>query len=92
MISSPSLSLLQPAPSTNTEDDDQEFESLTEQPPKLSMFNDDEDNDDLSQKVERCFRNNSEQPFNDHFMQIDQTPEGKTKQKISFFELISFNL
>jgi hypothetical protein len=86
MVPSPSSSLLQPASSTNTEvEDDQEFVSVPEEPPKLSMF----DDDDLSRQVEQCFRNNSEQQLEDDFMQIDQPSQGK--QNI-LFELIILNL
>ncbi|CAF3676363.1 unnamed protein product [Rotaria sordida] len=60
--------------STNTEDDEQELLRLTEQTPKLSMLDDDDDDDsdDLTRKVEQCLRHNSEQPLEDHFMEIDQ--------------------
>jgi len=67
MRSSPSL--LQPTSSTNIEEDDQDFVSSIEQQTILSSIIDD---DDLNRKVERCFRHNSEQQLEDHFMEIDQ--------------------
>jgi hypothetical protein len=66
--SSPS-SLLQPTTSRNIEEDNQEFVSSIEQQTILSSIIDD---DDLNRKVERCFRHNSEQELEDHFMEIDQ--------------------
>jgi hypothetical protein len=66
---SSSPSLLQPTSSTNIEEDDQEFVSSIEQQTILSSIIDD---DDLNRKVERCFRHNSEQQLEDHFMEIDQ--------------------
>jgi len=72
---STSPSFLQPVSSTNIEDTDQEFVSLTEQQPISPMFDDDDDDDDLTRKVEQCFRNNSEQQSEDYFMQIDQPSE-----------------
>ncbi len=64
---STSPSLLQPVPSTNIEEDNQESIS--------SMI----DDDDLNRKVEQCFRDNSEQKLEDHFMDVDQPLEGKEK-------------
>ncbi len=76
-----SSSLLQPASSTNTEvEDDQEYLSIPEQPPTLPMFDDD---DDLSRQVEQCFRDNSEQNLEDHFMQIDQQLSQGLNKKIN---------
>jgi hypothetical protein len=58
---SSSPSLLQPLPSTNLEEIDQEFVSSIEQEESISsMFG---DHDNLTRQVERCFRHNSEDQF-----------------------------
>jgi hypothetical protein len=44
------------------------------------MFDDD---DDLSRQVEQCFRDNSEQNLEDHFMQIDQQLSQGLNKKIN---------
>ncbi|CAF2203928.1 unnamed protein product [Rotaria magnacalcarata] len=49
-----------PVPSTNSEDDDQEFSPLTQQTNKISTFD-----DDLARKVEQCFRNNTKEQQSD---------------------------
>jgi hypothetical protein len=75
---SSSPSLLPSESSTNIEEDNQEFIYPTEQQqqqPQSSMI----DDDDLNRKVEQCFRNNSEQQLEDHFMQIDQPLQSKEK-------------
>ncbi|CAF1544072.1 unnamed protein product [Rotaria sp. Silwood1] len=73
---------LPPVPSTNNEEDDQEFLPLTQQTQKLSTFD-----DDLAQKVEQCFRNHTKEQQTDvDMMEIEeshQTNNNNNKHKSS---------
>jgi hypothetical protein len=68
-----SPTLLQPTSSTNSEEIDQDIVFSTEQESISPMF----DNDDLTRKVEECFRHNNEQQFEDYLMEIDQPSQSK---------------
>ncbi|CAF3736477.1 unnamed protein product [Rotaria socialis] len=92
----PSSSLVQSSSSTShneEQEQEQEFFDLTEQRSKSSMLNsdndegddrdniNDDDDDDLTRNVARCLHHNSEQPLDNHLMQMDQTSQNLLKEK-----------
>ena len=76
---SPSPSIYQSARSTNTEEIDQELLSSAaeEEGEEETISSMSIDNEDLMRKVERFFRNNSEDQLEDHSMQIDSSLQSK---------------